>query len=104
MQDLIKQIVDMDKKAREITEAAQQEKEDSEKEIAATREKIRNDYLARARKRIALNKPQEQAAADAAWQEKQKKYAEISEQLDGLYGEKGDLWVRTIVTRVTGSD
>ncbi|NLJ31584.1 MAG: hypothetical protein GX424_08300 [Clostridiales bacterium] len=102
MQDLIKQIVDMDKKAREITDAAQLEKVNSEKEIHDTREKIRNDYLARARKRIALNEPKERAAAEAAWQAKQKKNVEIEKRLNALYNEKSDEWVRAIVSRVTG--
>ena len=34
MQDMIKEIVDMDRKAREITDAAQLEKVNSEKEVA----------------------------------------------------------------------
>ena len=68
MQDLIKKIVDMDEKARQITDAAQMEKINSEKEVAEKREKIREEYLARARKRIAVNEPQERAAAEESWQ------------------------------------
>lgn len=102
MQDLIKQIVDMDRKAREITEAAQLEKISSEKEIAGKRELIRNDYLERARKRISLNEPNERAAAEADWNEKKKKNAQLSERLDELYSQKGDEWVNKIVARVTG--
>ena len=102
MQDLIKQIVDMDRKAREITDAAQLEKISSEKEILERREQIRNDYLARARNRIVLNEPTERAAAEAGWEEKKKKIAGISQQLDQLYKDKGDEWVNTIVARVIG--
>ena len=40
MQNMIKEIVDMDRRAREITEAAQQEKINSEKEVAGKREQI----------------------------------------------------------------
>jgi hypothetical protein len=102
MQDLVKQIVDMDRKAREITDAAQLEKVSSEKEIAEKREKIQNDYLARARKRISINEPNERAAAEADWEEKKKKNTELSQKLDELYSKMGDEWVNTIVTRVTG--
>jgi small-conductance mechanosensitive channel len=102
MQDLIKQIVDMDRKAREITEAAQLEKVNSEKEIAAKREQIRNDYLERARKRIALNEPVERAAAEKEWGNKEKKNAQLSSKLDELYSTKGDEWINAIVARVTG--
>lgn len=102
MQDLIKQIVEMDRKAREITDAAQLEKVSSEKEVAQKREQIRNDYLERARKRIALNEPNERAAAEADWNEKKKKIAELSEKLDALYTKNGDKWVNSIVARVLG--
>lgn len=102
MQDLIKQIVDMDRKAKEITDAAQIEKINSEKEIVEKREQIRSDYLERARKRIVINEPTERAAAESSWEEKKKKYDEISQKLDELYQTKGDEWVNAIVARVTG--
>ncbi len=102
MQDLVKQIVEMDRKARQITDAAQMEKVSSEKEIAERREQIRNDYIARARKRISMNEPNERAAAEADWEEKKKKYAELSRKLDELYSQKGDEWVKEIVARVIG--
>jgi hypothetical protein len=102
MQDLLKQIVDMDRKAREITDAAQLEKINSQKEVVEKKEEIRNEYLARARKRIAKNEPQERAAAEAAWEEKKKKNAEISQKLNQLYQEKGDVWVKAIVSKVIG--
>jgi hypothetical protein len=102
MQDLLKQIVDMDRKAREITDAAQMEKINSEKELVGKREQIRNEYLERARKRIALNEPQERAAAESAWEIKKEKNAELSQKLDQLYQKKGDLWVKAIVSKVIG--
>jgi len=102
MQDLVKQIVDMDRKAREITDAAQLEKVSSGKEIAEKREQIRNDYLERARKRISINEPTERAAAELEWEEKKKKYSDLSQKLDELYSKMGDEWVNTIVARVTG--
>jgi predicted ABC-class ATPase len=102
MQDLVKQIVEMDRKARQITEAAQMEKVRSEKEIAERRQQILNDYIERARKRISINEPTERAAAEADWEEKKKKYAELSRKLDELYSQKGDEWVTEIVARVIG--
>ncbi|QEY34253.1 hypothetical protein FL966_03845 [Caproiciproducens galactitolivorans] len=104
MEDLIKQIVDMDRKAREITDAAQMEKVNSEKEVAAKREQIRNEYLERARRRIALNEPKEREAAEKEWKEKEKKNEFIFQKLDKLYTENGDKWVKEIVERVLGSD
>lgn len=90
MQDMIKEIVDMDRKAREITDAAQLEKVNSEKEVAERRERIREEYLARARKRIALNEPQERAAAEEEWKSKEAKT-----------GNTRSAWMRYIKKRAT---
>ena len=103
MQDLMKQIVELDRQAREITDSAQKEKVDSEKEVVRKREQIRNGYLEQARKKIAENEPKERAAAEAEWQEKNKKNLEISKKLDDLYREKGDQWVSEIVQKVLGA-
>lgn len=102
MKDMVKQIVDMDRKAREITDAAQLEKVNSEKEVAQKREEIRAEYLERARKRISLNEPKERAAAEADWEVVKQKNTAISQKLDELYSQKGDEWVKTIVARVIG--
>ena len=78
MQNMIKEIVDMDRRAREITEAAQQEKINSEKEVAEKREQIREEYLTKARERIALNEPKEREAAEEAWRAVEARQNEIS--------------------------
>ena len=102
MQDLIKQIVEMDHKAREITDQAQREKVDSQKEISAKREEIRKNYLEEARRRIAANEPNERAAAEKDWKETREKYDALSESLDRMYAEHGDEWVGKIAERATG--
>ncbi|MCI1964838.1 MAG: hypothetical protein LKJ17_01685 [Oscillospiraceae bacterium] len=102
MQDLMKQIIDMDRKARQITEAAQREKVDSEKEIQKKRDEIRQKYLEEVQKRIAKNEPKERAAAEAVWKEKKRQDEEVANHLDQLYRENGDLWVDQIVTKVLG--
>ncbi len=103
MQDLMKQIVDLDRQAREITDSAQKEKVDSEKEVVKKREQLRNDYLEQARKKISENEPKERAVAETEWQEKNKKNLELSKGLDDLYREKGDQWVAEIVQKVLGA-
>lgn len=102
MQDLMKQIIEMDRKARKITEAAQQEKVNSEKDIQKNREEMRRKYLEEARKRIAINEPLERAAMEQTWEELKSRNAVLSENLDRLFSEKGDGWVSEIVKRVTG--
>ena len=58
MQDIVKQIVDMDRKAREITAAVEQDRLNSEKEIAQKRVELRAEYLAKAREAIPSSESQ----------------------------------------------
>ena len=102
MQDMVKQIVDMDRKAREITDAAQLDKINSEKEVQEKRVEIREQYLAKARPRIALNEPQERAPAEAAWEKFLLHNEEVSRRLDVLARDKKEEWIRTIAARVIG--
>ena len=67
MQDIVKQIVDMDRKAREITAAVEQDRLNSEKEIAQKRVELRAEYLAKAREAIPSSESQERAAAEKEW-------------------------------------
>ncbi len=100
MENMIKRIVEMDQKARQITEAAQREKLDSEKEIAEKAAQLRADYLERARRRIQLNSDTERAAAEKAWEAREVEYTRQTERLEGIYREHRDEWVDTIVRNV----
>lgn len=102
MQNLLKQIIEMDQKAREITESAQQEKADSVKEIAQRKEEIRSSYLEKARARIAENEPLERAAAEKEWQEKNSKNEILLKKINDLYAANGDGWVKEITERIIG--
>lgn len=102
MQDIVKQIVDMDRKAREITAAVEQDRVNSEKEIAQKRVELRAEYLEKARQAIPTNESEERAAAEKEWEVVAKKHAALSQQLDELYSKKGDEWVKTIVAQVIG--
>ena len=55
MKDTIQQIVEMDRRAREITEAAQTERTHSEKEITERYDELRRSYLEKAKHRIEVN-------------------------------------------------
>ena len=102
MQDIVKQIVDMDRKAWEITAAVEQDRLNSEKEIAQQRVELRAEYLAKAREAIPSSASQERAAAEQEWEKVAQKHAELSRELDELYSKKGDEWVNNIVAQVIG--
>ena len=102
MQDMIKKIVDMDEKAQEITEEAKRSKALSAQEIAETKERIRENYLARARKRIELNRIQEKNQARQILADAEKKYEVQLIKRRELYRQQGGNWVDAIVGRVIG--
>lgn len=100
MENMIKRIIDMDQKAREITESAQKEKLESEKEIAEKAKQLRADYLERARRRIQVNDETERALAEEEWRKRQAVYAAQRQRLEDTYAAKADEWADTIVRRV----
>ena len=102
MQDMIKKIVDMDEKAQEITEEAKRSKALSAQEIAETKERIRENYLARARKRIELNRIQEKNQARQILADAEKRYEVQLIKMQELYRQQGGNWVDAIVGRVIG--
>ena len=84
LEDMIAKIVEMDKKARDMTDEAQQNKLDYEQHILRKKERIKNDYLERAKKRIVEER-------DSA----------VIKELENTYAKNGDKWVESIVAGVT---
>ena len=94
--------MDMDEKAQEITEEAKRSKALSAQEIAETKERIRENYLARARKRIELNRIQEKNQARQILSDAEKKYEVQLIKMQELYRQQGGNWVDAILGRVIG--
>lgn len=102
MEDMIARIIDMDKKARDITNKAQQTKVDYEKEIILKKEKIKQDYLERAKERVKVNRQNAQKKADDSLKKIEAKNAAVMEKLKKTDAENHDRWVSEIVQRVLG--
>lgn len=100
MEDMIARIIDMDKKARDITNKAQQTKVDYEKEIILKKEKIKQDYLERAKERVKVNRQNAQKKADDSLKKIEAKNAAVMEKLKKIDAENHDRWVSEIVQRV----
>ena len=86
-----------------MNEKAQHEKHDFEKEVIAKRESIKNDYLERAGKRIAINRQSAQKKADASLRLIEERDSAVISRLNSVYEENRDKWVDEIVERVIGS-
>ena len=102
MEDMVAKIVEMDKKARDMTAQAQQKKLDFENEVIAKRENMKNDYLERAKKRVAMNRQTAQKKADAALRQIEERDSAVIQRLESVYARDGDKWVDEIVARVVG--
>ena len=100
MQDIIRRILEMDQKAQAITDEARREKLDSEREVAAEAQRFRDEQLARARKRIQINREMEQTIAQQTWQRREERYRRQEARLDALYAENRERWVSELVGRV----
>lgn len=103
MKDTIQQIVEMDRRAREITEAAQTERTHSEKEITERCDELRRSYLEKAKHRIEVNEPAERAAAEADWKEKEAHLTALKERMEQQYSANAERWAEAIVARVLGT-
>jgi len=102
MQDMIKRIVEMDKKARDITTEAQTARVKAERDIDARRRMIHNDLLNRARERLKVNEKTEREIAEKSWLTVSEQHEGISRKLTEEYEKYGDRWVSEIVGRVLG--
>lgn len=102
MDNMIKMILDMDKKAREITEEAEESKIRTLQNIPLKKDEIRNKYLQRARLRIQKNAEQERRVAEERWRTIRSEHEKILHRLDEDYQKNYEAWVDQIVNRVVG--
>ena len=102
MEDMISKIVDMDKKARSLTDEVKQSKIDYEKQVIRTKETIKNNFLEKAKERIKINEQTIQKKADEELALIEEKNAAIIKALDDNCSANKDRWVNEIVERVVG--
>ncbi len=100
MEDIIKRIVEMDKRAREITDAARQEKLDAGPEIEQKASALREEYLGRARRRAEINGETERTIAEQNWRKRAAVYTKRTEQMQAYYNAHSDELVDQLVARV----
>lgn len=100
MQELLAKIVETDAKARRIKEQAEQDKLSSEAEIEELRQKIYDDYIARAKDRVEKNISIDRHNAEEAYAIKEAETKRLSDEMDAVYAQHKDQWVDEIVSRV----
>lgn len=101
MQDMIKKVVEMDEKARELEARTQQEKISIKEEISEQKQKIYEDYIEKARIRARKNDDLEQKHAEEQLAESKERHAEAMTEMKKHFDLNCDKWVDEIVRRVT---
>lgn len=100
MQDMLKKIIEMDEQARLVKEKAVQEKAATEQEIIATKQKIYDDFINRAKERVEKNLEADRADAEKSWEITKAKHQSALIGLDAMDRENHDKWVDEIFNRV----
>lgn len=104
MKNIINQIIEMDHQAKQITDAARQEKLNAERDIEKRAEALRAEYLDRARKRAQISNENERTIAEQKWRRVQARYKKQEERLQTIYNEQGERLVDELVARVLRGD
>lgn len=100
MEDMIKKVVEMDEKARELEAQAQQEKIRIKEEIEAQRQKVYDDYIEKARIRANKNDELARQKADEQLIKATEKHKEMMAKLKEQFDSNCDKWVQELFERV----
>lgn len=104
MDNIIKLILEMDKKAQKITNEAEDSKTQTLQSIPKRKKEIRDKYLMRARLRIQKNSEQERKNSEEKWKLIKKQHDNILNDMEKVVDKNYDLWVKEIVSRTIGRD
>lgn len=100
MQDLLSKIIETDRNARKIKEAAERDKLSSEQEIEDLRKQIYDDYITRAKDRVEKNIAVDMQQAEEQLSEYHERARRILASMRESYSLNGQKWVDEIVADV----
>lgn len=103
MEEMIRHIVEVDRKAQEVLADAQREKLNAETVIAEKIAQLQENYLEQARRRIRIDSENERTLFEQRWKKRQRYFDRQSENLKARYDREHDAWIAAIVAAVTGS-
>jgi Sec-independent protein translocase protein TatA len=102
MQELIQKIIEVDREAQSITDKVKSAQKEIDKSIFDQRQKMRDDYIKRAKNRIDKIDEQEKKSADEVILATKDKFNDIIEKLDAEYANNHNRWAEEIFHNVTG--
>lgn len=102
MQDIIQKIIEIDQMAQKMTDDALALKSEAEASIESDKKALRQQYIEKAHKRIAVTAQTEEKFLSETLDDISKKYAAISQKLDGVYERDHGKWVNELYNKVIG--
>ena len=100
MEDMIKRLIELDKKAKESLARSNQLKVDSEQRISDMKEKKRNEYMEKARIKIKDLEKKEKVNACLKLKVIENSYRKKYDRIEKIYAENKNNWINTITERV----
>ena len=102
MQDIIKKIIEIDHMSQKLTDEALALKSEAEASIEKDKQALKEKYLEKARKRIAITSDTEEKFLSETLDDITKKYDEIAKKLDAVYERDHQKWVGELYNKVIG--
>ncbi len=96
MEQVIKQILDMEKKAHDVVEEAREKQTHLDEEVEQVVQELKQDWTAKMNKKIASLREQESQITKEKLQKLEQNTAEKKEKLDRLYQENEENWVNML--------
>lgn len=97
MKDVIKELVDIDEKAKIYNEETRNKKLELEQEIREETERIREKYIEDAKKEVEKQKKMIEAEGEEKYNKSKKLREEQAQALKKKFDENADKWVEQIV-------
>lgn len=102
MQDIIQKIIEIDHMAQKLTDETVEMRKEAEASIEEDKKKLRDEYLAKARKRIAQNEKVEEDFLQKSLEEIHKTGTEMEDRLRKIDKDNHEKWAGEIYNRVLG--
>ena len=102
MEDMIRKIIEVDKKARKITDDARSRRARSAEIIGKKKDEVRAEYMAIASRRLDVIRQDEMEQAAGRLEDVREREAQVSARLDAIAAARRAAWVDELVLRAVG--
>ena len=100
--ELVNKIIEAEHSAREIAQEAQEKEASLEQDLARDTQRLREDYFARADRRIQMVREAEERSAQESMARSDKKLSDALTAVESSYRRNRDRWVEMLFCRIVG--